>query len=846
MSGRQKEVEKVKHQAMIEALSLEEKCHLLSGRDFWSTYSIRGKGIPSMVLSDGPHGLRRQTGEGDASGINSSLPATCFPTSSALACSWDPELSEAVGEALGEEAACQGASVLLGPGMNMKRNPLCGRNFEYFSEDPYLTGKLAAGYIRGVQKNGISACAKHFAANNSELRRMASNSVVDERTLRELYLTAFEIAVKEAHPKCLMSAYNMVNGVYANENEHLLQKILREEWGYDGMVVSDWGACNDFVDGVRAGCNLEMPSTGGDSAEYLQKAVYEGRISEAEVDRRVDELLDVVLKTTEAQSAYASKSFDKEAHHALARKAAAESLVLLKNEGQMLPLKKGTGVALIGIYAKMPHFQGDGSSRVNPTRTESLLELIQKSELKLEGWEPGYAALPERTALLAEKPTKISERSATGKEKSAALGEKSTTFSERAAALAAKAETVVLCLGLDENGETEGLDRHHMHLPQEQIELLKAVAEANPNLIVVLSAGAPVELPWIGQCRGLLYCGLNGQAGAAAVLDALTGRIDPCGRLAESWPLEYGDVPTAPYFPAKERSVEYREGLYVGYRYYETAHQPVRFPFGFGLSYTSFAYSGLKLSTEAAEFTIMNQGDAAGAEVAQLYISAVSRRICRPARELKGFQKVFLEPGESRRVTIPLDDKAFRYFNTVTNRFETDGGEYEVQIGKNASEICLKGRLTVAGTGAPRSEKPEELPSYASGKIREVPDAEFERLLGTPIPDGKWSGTLQMNDALCQMSYAKSGLARLVARHAAKKLEKGIAEGRLDHQLIYFYNMPFRALGKLGHGSVSQDTSRAMLTMANGHFFAFLKGIGILIAGRIRLRGVRKRSEKIR
>ena len=657
----------MKYRDIISKLSVDEKCHLLSGRDFWSTYSLAAKGIPSIMLSDGPHGIRKQEGAGDQLGLNGSVPATCFPTAATIANSWDPALGEQIGECLGEEAACQGVSVLLGPGLNIKRSPLCGRNFEYFSEDPYLAGKMAAGYIRGIQKNGVSACPKHFAANNTELRRQASDSVVDERTLREIYLTNFEIAVKEGRPRCIMSSYNMINGVYANENEHLLQEILRDQWGFDGFVVSDWGAGNDFVEGVRAGSHLEMPSTGGDSAEYLKKALAEGKISEDLVDRRVDELLDVVFSTHSAVQAYEGKTFDVEAHHRMAEKACEESIVLLKNEGRILPLKEGTKVAVIGEFAKTPRYQGAGSSVVNPTKLEATMDVIGSFPFDLAGYAQGYPR----------------------------VGEGDPALQAEAAALAKKADVVLLYLGLDEISESEGLDRSHMRLPQSQIDLLRAVAGVNPNVVVVMSAGSSVEMPWLDQCRALVHGYLCGQAGASAVLKVLLGQVNPSGKLNETYPVAYGDVPSAPYFPAKERSVEYREGLYVGYRYFETADKPVLFPFGFGLSYTSFEYSNLTVTEKEASFVITNTGDREGAEIAQLYVSAKAPKVYRPALELKGFAKVRLQAGESSRVTIPLDDKAFRYFNTKTDRFEIDGGEYEILIGASCEDIRLRGTVTV-------------------------------------------------------------------------------------------------------------------------------------------------------
>jgi len=807
----------MKYRDIISKLSVDEKCHLLSGRDFWSTYSVAAKGIPSIMLSDGPHGIRKQEGAGDQLGLNGSVPATCFPTAATIANSWDPALGEQIGECLGEEAACQGVSVLLGPGLNIKRSPLCGRNFEYFSEDPYLAGKMAAGYIRGIQKNGVSACPKHFAANNTELRRQASDSVVDERTLREIYLTNFEIAVKEGRPRSIMSSYNMINGVYANENEHLLQEILRDQWGFDGFVVSDWGAGNDFVEGVRAGSHLEMPSTGGDSAEYLKKALAEGKISEDLVDRRVDELLDVVFSTHSAVQAYEGKTFDVEAHHRMAEKACEESIVLLKNEGGILPLKEGTKVAAIGDFAKTPRYQGAGSSVVNPTKLEATMDVIGSFPFDLAGYAQGYPR----------------------------VGEGDPALQAEAAALAKKADVVLLYLGLDEISESEGLDRSHMRLPQSQIDLLRAVAGVNPNVVVVMSAGSSVEMPWLDQCRALVHGYLCGQAGASAVLKVLLGQVNPSGKLNETYPVAYGNVPSAPYFPAKERSVEYREGLYVGYRYFETADKPVLFPFGFGLSYTSFEYSDLTVTEKEASFVITNTGDREGAEIAQLYVSAKAPKVYRPALELKGFAKVRLQAGESSRVTIPLDDKAFRYFNTKTDRFEIDGGEYEILIGASCEDIRLRGTVTVQGTDAPLPYALSEVPSYACGSILQVSDEEFTKLLGHPVPDGSWSGTLEMNDAICQLYYAKSLKARLVYKVMTNMLNKSIEKGKPDLNIIFIYNMPFRAIGKMTGGAVSQEMCESILQIVNGHAGGFIKGVGGLVGGYFRQRGVQKRAQKI-
>lgn len=798
-------------------MTLEEKCHLLSGRDFWQTQSVRRLGVENMTLSDGPHGIRKQEGAGDQLGLNGSVPATCYPTAATMANSWDPELGEALGRHLGAEAAAQDVCVLLGPGLNIKRSPFCGRNFEYFSEDPYLAGKMAAGYIRGIQANGVSACPKHFAANNTELRRMASDSVMDERTLREIYLTNFEIAVREGHPKSIMSSYNMVNGVYANENAHLLQEILRDTWGFDGFVVSDWGANNDFVEGVRAGSHLEMPSTGGDGPRQLMQAIAEGRITEAEVDVRVDELLDVMLATRKAVDPHKGKGFDKEAHHAFAQKASEESIVLLKNDDEILPLKKGAKVAVIGEFAQKARYQGAGSSVVNCTKLDHTMDVIKNFDLNVVGFEAGY---PRHGAPNPEMQAKAVD-------------------------LAKKADIVLLYIGLDEISESEGLDRSTLALPKCQTELLGAVAAANPNVVVVMSAGSSVEMPWIGKVKALVHGYLCGQAGASAVLKVLLGEVNPSGKLSESYPLKYEDCSSAPYFPAKERTVEYREGLYVGYRYYDTAKVPVLFPFGFGLSYTTFAYSNLKASDKEVTFTLTNTGTRDGAEVAQLYVHANNPSVYRPNKELKGFAKVFVKAGESRQVTIALDDKAFRYWNDKTGRFEIDGGEYTLMVGASVADIRLMAPVSVKGTDAPKCEDLEKLTSYVSGSVKNVSDAEFAALLGHPIPSGKWAGKIEANDAIAQLYYAKSLKARFVWKIMTNMLNKSIEKGEPDLNITFIYNMPIRAIGKMAGGMCSQQMCDGILDIINGHGIAFVKGLVKIIAGFFKQLGVAKKQKAL-
>ena len=792
-------------------MTLEEKAALLSGKGEWQTWDIERLGIPSIFCSDGPHGIRRQAGTGDHLGLNPSLPATCFPTAATVANSWDPELGEEVGKALGEEAVVQGVDVVLGPGLNIKRSPLCGRNFEYFSEDPYLAGKMAAGYVRGIQSQGVYACPKHFAVNSQELRRMAMNAVLDERTLREIYLTGSEIAVKEGGAKAIMTSYNQVNGTYANENTHLLRDILRDEWGYDGIVITDWGGSNDHIKGVAAGSDLEMPTPGLDSARQIVRAVKSGRLDESAVDACVDRLLEAAFTLTAERER--PEAFDQKAHHELARKAAAQSAVLLKNEEHILPLKQGTRVALIGDFAFEPRYQGAGSSLVNATSLDKMSELIGECGLVLAGASKGYIRTGEEDAVLQKESVDLAQ----------------------------SADVVLYCFGLDELSESEGIDRSHMRIPQNQIALLEAMARVNKNIVGVLSAGAAIEMPWYHCLKGLLHGYLYGQAGAGAMLDILTGKVNPSGRLNETYPLRYEDTPAFRYFPGAERNSEYREGLYVGYRYYDTSKVRVMYPFGFGLSYTEFTYKDIEIDESGVSFTIANTGNMDGAETAQLYVGLKDAKVYRPEKELKGFAKVFLKAGESRRVHIDFDDKTFRYWNVRTNAWEIEGGTYQIMIGASSADIRLSAEADVQGTTEEFPYYTNRMPSYYSGLIQQVNDEEFTELLGTPIPSGKWSGELTVNDAICQMYYAKSAIARSVYKKLTRMKKKSEDAGKPDLNILFIYNMPFRAIAKMTGGMVSMDMVEGIVTMVNGHLF---RGLGRTISGFFRNRKLNKKYVK--
>ncbi|MFE4464577.1 glycoside hydrolase family 3 C-terminal domain-containing protein [Oerskovia sp. NPDC056781] len=785
---------------MTEELTTLEKAALLSGESVWETRAVPRHGIRTLWLSDGPHGIRKQTGSADHLGLGASQPATCFPTAATVANSWDPELALSVGEALGAEAADQGVDVLLGPGLNVKRSPLCGRNFEYFSEDPLLSGRLAAGYVRGIQSRGVAACPKHFAANSQELRRMTSDSVVDERTLREIYLTGFEVAVRESSPFSIMSSYNLINGTYANENPFLLQQVLRDEWGFDGAVVTDWGGGNDAVEAVRRGGTLEMPSPGLDSAAQIVAAVERGDLDMADLDARVEE-----MKVLGSRIGGAGREVDLDAHHELARTVAEQSAVLLRNEDHLLPLASGTRVAVVGDFAATPRYQGAGSSVVNPTRLTTALDALGASDLQVVATAQGFTRGGDSDpALVAE-----------------------------AVDAARTADVVLLYLGLDEISESEGQDRSHLRLPPSQVELLARISSVTSRIVVVLSAGSVVEVPWLSQCGALVHGYLGGQGGAEAVVRVLTGAVNPSGRLAESYPVRLEDVPNARYYPGEGVDAEYREGPYVGYRYYSTVGVPVAFPFGFGLSYTTFAYTDLAVDADGVTFTLTNTGDVAGAEVAQLYVGRQEADgVHRPVRELKGFAKVHLAPGESRRVRIDFDRFTFRHFSTTSNAWETEGGAWTLAVGSDVETVLLTAEHVVVGTAAAGVDAvPDE---YRTGRVTDVSDEAFAALLGRPLaPRGRVTGPLGVNSPLSDMEHARSPLARFAYRELARRIARAEAKGTPDLNLLFLRGMPFRAIAKMTNGAMSMDMAEGLLTIVNGHFF---RGAGALIAGFFRNR----------
>jgi len=791
----------MKHSDIISQLTKRQKADLLTGRDFWTTVGMEIPRIPSAFLSDGPHGIRKQAAASDHIGLNASIPATCFPTAAAMANSWNEELEQQMAAALGEEAAAQKVNVLLGPGVNIKRNPLCGRNFEYFSEDPYLAGKMAASYIKGIQSNGISACVKHFALNNQEYRRMVSDSVVDERTLRELYLTAFELAVKEGRIWSLMSSYNKVNGIYANENMHLMQDILRKEWGYEGIVVTDWGGGNDRVQGVLAGNELEMPACRYGADDVFQ-ALEAGTLSGEAADECIDRLLDLVFRT-DAAIHNSAASFDVGAHHALAEKCAQESMVLLKNDGNVLPLSREK-VCFIGDFAQNPRYQGGGSSIVNPTKVESILTEAGNYSLNYAGFARGF------------------ER----------YGKKNEKLKEEAIHLAASCETIVFFAGLDEFSETEGIDRPDMKLPVNQTELFSDLLALKKKIIVALFCGSPVELDVLEHADAIVYACLGGQAGASALLKILSGQANPCGKLAESFPYRYADVPSANYFHADESAAQYREGLYVGYRYYLTAGVPVRFPFGFGLSYTQFSYNEMKTDEKGVSFTITNTGTRAGAEIAQLYISKPDSAVFRPDRELKGFKKIFLNPGEMKTVRIEFDEYSFRVYNPKADAWQTEGGDYLMLIGASSEDIRLRATISVAGNETGFGYDHRLLHDYFAANVSSISQEEFGHLSGhkLQVPSVQYAGTgkkrilVEENTAVSDLRYAKGWTGRLFAaiirniHRFLKTAGKKAAANTLEMGVLY---LPIRSLAKFG--GMNRHQMEGLICMFNGHLISGIK-----------------------
>lgn len=703
----------MKHQELISKMTLEEKANLCSGADFWHLKDVARLGIKPIMVCDGPHGLRKQNAENEKIGIGNSYPATCFPTAVTTACSWDRELLYRMGEALGEECVQEEVSVLLGPGVNMKRSPLCGRNFEYFSEDPLLAGEMGAAFINGVQSKGIGTALKHFAANSQEMNRMTGNSIVDERALREIYLTAFEIAVKKAQPTMVMNAYNKLNGTFCSENGKLENDILRKEWGFEGAVVSDWGAVNERVPGLIAGNDLEMPYSGGYNDNKIIDAVKDGTLDESVLDKAVDRLLDILLKAAKVEK----KRYFVNEHNELAKEIALNSIVLLKNDENILPITdKNKTVAVIGEMAMEPRYQGAGSSLVNPTKMCSAFDALTDAGVTVK-YAKGYNKKTEK--------------------------KKDESLINTALEVAQESDIVLLFIGLTEEYESEGFDRKHMKLPEAHTELIEKIYSVNRNIVVVLSGGSPVEMSWYSRVKGIVNTYLAGQAGALALADIICGKANPCGKLAETFPRKCRDNPTyGNYADEKRKDSIYKESIFIGYRYYDKAQKRVRFPFGFGLSYTTFEYSKLKISKKKfgkddkieVSFTIKNTGAVAGSEIAQVYVGKGDTSIFRAPKELKGFEKIRLEPKEKKTIKIELDNRAFSFYNTAISDWCVENGEYDILVGSSSRDIQLNAKIKAEGFDNSVMPDYSELKSYFGEAPQNATDEEFTKLFGSELP----------------------------------------------------------------------------------------------------------------
>lgn len=800
---------KAKHNqasALVAQMSLQEKTTQLSGDSFWYLAGNERLEIPRVMITDGPHGLRKQARQADHVGAHRSVPATCFPTACALASSWNPALLEQIGQALGDECVAEQVTVLLGPGMNIKRHPLCGRNFEYFSEDPLLTGKLAAAMVRGVQSRGIGTSIKHFAANNQEHGRMTVDAIVDERTLRELYLRGFEIAVREAQPWTVMCAYNRLNGTYCSEHDWLLNQVLRDEWGFEGLVVTDWGAANDRPAGVAAGLDLEMPGSGGMNNERVLRAVQAGELDEAAVDRAV--VRTVSLNLLGADLATREQTVDGASHHALARQAAVESAVLLTNDG-LLPLTGSERIAVVGAFAQRPRYQGAGSSQVNPRSLD-------------DAWTVLQAAVDDAATLTF----------AAGYD--GRLSAADQTLIDEAVAAAAQADVAVLFAGLPGLYESEGFDRSHMALPAQQDALIEAVCAANPRTVVVLANGAPVLMPWAEQPAAILESYLAGQAGGSAVVDLLLGAASPSGKLAETFPLAQTDLLADASFPGSGRQVQYREGLYVGYRYFDSADVAVRFPFGHGLSYTRFDYGPPSLS--AASFQpgdrlqltvpVTNAGERDGAEVLQLYVAPSAAGLDRPAQELKGFAKLALTAGETGTAQVEIGDDAFAIYDRGDQSWKVLPGVYELRIGASSRDLRQRVSVTVHSEHVLSAQEQAASSVPDPAERFSVSDASFARRFGKPVPAPESARPFHLNSAVDEIG--ETWLGRQVRKRIVARFAQSMGIDSSDASLTKMFDrmareMPLRSMALFSGGKVSIEAVEALVAALNGRYLDALR-----------------------
>lgn len=771
---------------LIKKMTLEEKASLCVGGSYWKSKGIERLGIPEIVMSDGPHGLRFSKLDPKKLGLNDSEVSTCFPTGATIANTWNKELVYKLGKALGLEARSKGINIILGPAINIKRSPLCGRNFEYFSEDPYLTGILGSMYVNGVQSENVGVCVKHFACNNQENRRMTVNVVVDERTLREIYLKAFQMIVKNSKPWSIMSAYVRLNGVYCTENKYLLDDILRKEWGFNGIVISDWGAENDRVSGIKAGQELEMPAGSGDGVNEIINAVKSGEIKESELDKIVDRILTIALRGKNNKI----KQYNQEKHHKLAEEIAEDAIVLLKNENNILPISKNKKIALIGDMAEKPRYQGAGSSRINAYKIENIIENFKINGLNFE-FAKGYERIED--------------------------GRKDKHLIKEAVEIAKNSDYAIIFAGLTENYESEGLDRVSLNIPENQNKLINEVCRVNKNVIIVLQNGSPIQMPWINKVKAVVTGYLGGEASGLSMYNCLVGNINPSGKLAESYPMKLEDTPCYKNFPGSEVSCEYKESIYVGYRYYDKIKKEVLFPFGFGLSYTEFKYSKLKIEqikdTLKVSFKIKNIGRVKGKEIAQVYVSQKGPIIFKPEKELKGFEKIELEPGEEQEVVIKLDRSSFEYYNVKEKKWSVENGKYYILVGKSSRNIVLKEEIKIKSGDINIDKKYGN--SYETGNIKNVTDKEFEELLGCKIPDRKFKlEEASEYNTIEQLKHTKVG--KLIWNEGIKKMHALMREQKINQalEIMVFLQKPLKRVYLDKRNKITKEMVEEFLSFA--------------------------------
>lgn len=804
---------RVKARELVSQMTLTEKASLCSGKDCWTTKPIERLGLESIMVADGPHGLRKQIGKTDNLGIGDSIPSVCFPTASALACSFDKELLFQIGKAMGEECLLEEVAVILGPGVNQKRSPLCGRNFEYYSEDPMVSGELASSMIQGVQSTGIGTSLKHFAVNNQEKRRMTIDALVDERTLRETYLKSFEIAVQKGKPDTVMCSYNRLNGVYCSEYDELLNQILRNEWGFEGVVVSDWGAVHDRVLGLANGLDLEMPGNDGYRDKKIEKAVKDGSLPEEILNQAACRITEMILKGMLLKEE--KNNCDMEEHHNLAIEAALRSAVLLKNQDNILPGNRTQKVAVIGALAALPRYQGAGSSKIHPIKVENGKTSLEQLGLTFDYCE-GYSTKGSRknnieTDTLEEM--RINEACEIAKDK----------------------DIVYIFAGLTEGYESEGFDREDMSMPLDQIHLIEAVCECNPNVVVILEGGAPMEMPWVHQVKAILVVYLAGEGGGMATAKLLLGDVAPSGKLAETWPLKGEDASAYHYFPGGLRTVEYRESIYVGYKYYEKAKIPVAFPFGAGLSYTEFEYKNLTIDkntcmfgeTIVISFEIKNTGNIKAKETAFIFSSMENKTVYLPVKELREFVKVELEPGETKKITIPLDTRTFGYYNTLIKDWYSEEGVCQIIVGSSVDKCPLSIGLFMTSDNKPQPDYRQSAPCYyhlENGPMV-VSSQEFEAIYKKMLPDGMRPYTKPYTQENTLEDIKHTLIGKLIIRYS-ESLAKKVTDDQEDQEGMMsamMREMPFYAMVATGEGMISEAIMEGVLEMVNGHFFKGIK-----------------------